>query len=184
MIGPSNSVFTLGGVEFVNLDTAADFVPAARGRRARIIERLETVGPGRALGDRVAFTHKPLTDPDTKRDHAVDRAVEADWLRDNLLSRGTKHLLAGQIHIKEEFDDQGLYTYISGQGLAHADLIVDKPYAQILLGDVEPGEPVRYRWEPLNMPFDAHCNQRNLEVLDALERPAVKARLIEQCKKA
>lgn len=186
VVGPSNSVFTLGGIEFVNIDTATDFIPAARGQRARIIENLQAVDSSTAIRDRVAFTHAPLRDPDGERDHAVSRAAEARWLRQRLLASGTRTLLAGHIHVKAELDDQGLYTYITGQGLAHADLIGNEPYrsyAEILIGDVEPGGPVRYRWQPLNMPFEAHCSARNLGVLDAMERPDIKARLAAQCGK-
>jgi len=32
--------------------------------------------------------------------------------------------------------------------------------AKILIGDVEPHQPVTYRWEPLLMPLHAHCSQR------------------------
>lgn len=184
LIGPSNSIFTLGGIEFVNFDTAAEFIPADRGKRAEIVENLRPIGPAAGIRDRVAFTHKPLADPDAGRNHDVDRSAEARWLREQLLSSGTKNLLVGHIHVKEEFDDQGLHTYVTGQGLAHADLILNKPFAEILLGDVEPGEPVKYYWKPLNMPFGAHCNARNLEVMDELKRPDVKARLVEQCDKA
>lgn len=184
LVGPSNSRFRLGGIEFINVDTAADFIPAARGRRARLIESMRPIDADPDIRDRVAFTHTPLQDPDPERDHDVGRQAEARWLRERFLAAGTRNLLAGHIHIKEEYDDQGLQTYITGQGLAHADLIVNKPYAEILLGDVEPGAPVRYQWQPLNMPFEAHCNARNLRVLDALERPDVKARLMELCGKA
>lgn len=186
LVGPSNSTFTLGGVEFVNLDTAADFYPAARGRRARILEALRPLGSSPAVRDHVVFTHSPLADPDPERGHAVGRAGEAQWLRNILLAAGTRNLLAGHIHIKDEFDDQGLHTYITGQGLGHADLIGNNPYrqyAEILLGDVTPGEPVRYQWQPLNMPFEIHCNERNLKMLDAMQRPDVKARLMERCGK-
>ncbi len=186
VVGPSNSRFTLGGVEFVNFDTAADFIPAARGRRARILESLTPLEAGSAVRDRVAFTHAPLRDPDPVRDHAVSRVSEARWLREKLLASGTRNLLVGHLHIKEEFDDQGLHTIISGQGLGHADLIGDRPYrsfAEILLGDVEPGEPVRYQWQALDMPLGAHCNARNLRVMDAMQRPNVKADLLAQCGK-
>lgn len=184
VVGPGNWVFQLGGIEFVSIDTAADFLPSDRGRRAQVLGGLDKPDPSGAVRDRVAITHCPLRDPDPERNHAVGRTAEARWIREQLLSRGTRNLLVGHIHIKEEFDDQGLHTFITGQGLAHADLIVDRPHAEILLGDVEPGEPVRYQWQPLDMPFEAHCNERNLEVLDALERPEVKARLLEQCNKA
>lgn len=184
LIGPSNSLFTLGGIEFVNFDTAADFIPAVRGTRAQLVEALKPVDAGGDIRGRVAFTHKPLADPDTERDHDVDRPAEARWLRSRLLAAGTKNLLAGHIHVKEEFDDQGLRTYVTGQGLAHADLIVERPYAEILLGHVEPGEPVRYQWQALNMPFEAHCSARNMGTLDVLERPDIKARLLDSCGKA
>lgn len=184
--GPSNSIFTLGGIEFVNFDTAADFIPAERGRRARILGALQPLDAA-SVRDRVAFTHMPLRDPDAERSHAVGRRSEARWIRQRLLATGTRNLLVGHIHIKEEFDDQGLHTYITGQGLAHADLIgpqAYRQYAEILLGDVEPGEPVRYRWQSLKMPFEAHCNERNLGMFDTLKRPDVKARLMELCGKA
>jgi len=187
VVGPSNSRFRLGGIEFVNVDTAADFIPAARGRRARLVESMRPVDSDPAIRDRVAITHKPLQDSDPERDHDVRRQAEVRWLRERFLAAGTRSLLAGHIHVKDEYDDQGLQTYITGQGLGHADLIGKQPYrryAEILLGDVEPGEPVRYQWQPLNMPFEAHCNARNLRVLDALERPDVKARLMELCGKA
>ena len=184
LIGPGNFIFRLGGVEFVTFDTAAMFFPADRGRRGQMLDGLEPIGSNPAIRDRVAFTHMPLRDPDPKRGHAVGRAAEARWLRERLLSAGTRNLLVGHIHIKDEFEDHGLHTYISGQGLAHADLIVDHAYAEILLGDVVPGRPVAYQWQPLKMPFNWHCNRRNMEVLDALKRPQVKAKLLRLCHKA
>lgn len=184
VVGPSNWLFNLGGIEFLNIDTAADFIPSARGRRAELLDKLPPVNEGGPVRDRVAITHMPLRDPKPERHHSMSRAAEADWVRERLLSAGTRNLLVGHIHIKEEFDDQGLHTYVTGQGLAHADLIVDRPYAEILLGDVEPGAPVQYHWQPLNMPFEAHCNRRNLKVLDVLEKPEVKAKLLNLCGKA
>jgi len=182
-IGPMNSRFNLGGIEFVNFDTAADFIPAVRGHRARLLESLQPVDASNGIRDRVAITHKPLTDPDAEREHDVDRNAEVQWLRERLTSTGTRKLLAGHIHIREEFDDQGIHTYIAGQGLGHADLITQRQYADILIGEVEPGEPVRYRWEPLNMPFEMHCSERNFILLDNLERPEVKKKLMTQCGK-
>lgn len=180
LIGPGNLIFTLGGIEFVSFDTAANFFPVERGRRGQILRSLTRIGSDPDVRDRVAFTHKPLTDPDPKRHHAVDRS-EAGWLRQQLLAAGTRNLLVGHIHIKDEFDDQGLHTYISGQGLAHADLMVRHAYAEILLGDVTPGKPVAYQWQPLKMPFDWHCNRRNFNVLEALKRTQQKARLTNAC---
>lgn len=182
LVGPSDFVFRLGGIEFVNFDTAASFWPVDRGRRGQIMKNLERIGPTSAVRDRVALTHKPLKDPDPKRHHAVDTA-EARWLREKLLAAGTRNLLAGHIHIKDEFDNHGLHTYISGQGLGHGDLMFRHAYAEILLGDVVPGRPVAYHWQALKMPFDWHCNRRNFNVLDALKRTQEKARLASVCGK-
>ncbi len=173
LIGPRNSSFRLGGIQFVNLDTATDFWPAHRGERLRLLQRFPQDEPDAAIRDFVTFTHRPL--------YKVNGLGEASWLRRQLLDRGMKKLMAGHIHIKDEVDDGGLYTYVSGQGLGHADLIVDKPIAQILVGDVAPGKPVKYHWAPLKMPFEAHCNSRNLGVLEVLQRRQTLTRLRQIC---
>jgi predicted phosphodiesterase len=163
-IGPRNSTFNLGGVQFVNLDTALDSLPPGMGRRGEIIRSLPALDVAPLLRDYVVFTHRPLVDPRAAAEpdagHGVNGLGEATWLRRNLLSRGMDTLLAGHVHIGVENDDQGLHTYVSGQGLAHADLLVDRPIARILVGDVAPGEPVHYHWEALNMPLSSHCNTR------------------------
>ncbi len=180
-IGPLNSTFTLGGVQFVNLDTAADHWPPYRGARARLLQQLPVVADGGPINEYVVYTHRPLADPDPVRDHDINGLGEADWLRERLLGLGVQKLLVGHIHIKEEYDDGGLHTYITGQGLAHADLIVGEPLAEILIGDVENGRPVQYRWEPLNMPVDAHCSARNLGVLETIKRLELLDRLRSVC---
>ena len=163
-IGPRNATFTLGGIQFLNLDTAVDSLPPGLGRRGEVIQSVPPLDAEARPRDFVAFTHRPLVDPRTATEpgarHGVNGLGEAGWLRRNLLSRGVDTLLAGHVHIEAEYDDGGLYTYVSGQGLAHADLVVDRPIARILVGDVVPGEPVRYHWEALNMPRSAHCNAR------------------------
>ena len=84
---------------------------------------------------------------------------------------GSRTILNGHIHNTIERDDRGLYTYIAGEGLAHLDVVksqgrVDwfehtaEKSARILIGEVEPFEPVRYRWDLLNMPLEAHCSGR------------------------
>ena len=107
---------------------------------------------------------------------------EYSYLHDEFTRLGVDTLLAGHIHIKEELDDQGIRTIISGQGLAHADLIVDHPIAEILLGDVTPeADGVHYHWAPLLMPFEAHCSPRAWEVLVEIEKPGVLRQLKEIC---
>lgn len=176
LMGPRNSSFRLGGIQFLNLDTATDFWPPDRGERMRLLQQFPVGEPDRSIRDFVVFTHRPL--------HEVNGPGEADWLRKQLLDRGMNKLLAGHVHIKEELDDGGLYTYISGQGLAHADLIVGKPIASMLVADVAPDQPVQYHWVPLNMPFEAHCNARNWGVLEILQRRQTLNQLREICSEA
>lgn len=175
LIGPRNSSFLLGGIQFLNLDTATDFWPAQRGQRLRLLQQLNAGQPDGAVRDIVAFTHRPLGE--------INGPGEADWLRQQLLDSGVKTLMAGHLHINNELDDRGVYTYISGQGLGHADLIVGKPVAKILVADVAEDEPVQYHWAPMNMPFEAHCNSRNLGLLELIKRPQPLERLREICNK-
>jgi hypothetical protein len=177
-IGPRNAVFDLGGVRFINVDTAAGFFPADAGVRGEFLRALK---PADELKDIVLFTHKPLADPLTERDHRIS-GLEYDFLHGEFSRLGVKTLLAGHIHIKEDFQDGAIRTIITGQGLAHADLIVDRPIAEILLGDVSPGSSkVDYHWAPLDMPFAAHCSPRAWEVLVAIEKPGVLRQLKEIC---
>ncbi|MBC8329213.1 MAG: metallophosphoesterase, partial [Planctomycetes bacterium] len=150
--GPMNGAFELAGVYFVNLDTAADLVPASGGRRGELLAELGASPPP---GPLVVFTHRPFADPrvlEGKREdsHALNRAAEANWLRKRLLEMGADVMLAGHIHASFDFDDQGLRTVIAGDGLG-----VRGGKATILIGEFEPGRPVELRWEPLNMPESA-----------------------------
>jgi hypothetical protein len=95
----------------------------------------------------------------------VEGLREDDWLYQQLVQRGVRHIINGHIHISTEFDDRHIRTYISGQGLAHADIIGRRLQARILVGNVEPGIPVTYQWADLNMPFEAHCNERLHKIL-------------------
>ena len=130
-LGPRNASFELGGVRFINIDTAANFFPSDGGVRGEFLRSLK---PSEGNSDVVLFTHKPLTDPRHGEDSSVSK-LERGFLHDEFKRLGVNSILAGHIHIKKEFHDRGIRTYISGQGLAHADLIVSKPVAEILLGD-------------------------------------------------
>ena len=176
LIGPRNSSFRLGGIQFLNLDTATDFWPPDRGARLHLLQQFPTGELNPAIQDFIAFTHRPL--------NTISGPGEADWLRKQLLDRGVSSLLAGHDHVKNEIDDRGLHTFISGQGLAHADLIVGRPVAEILVADVTPGQRVQFHWEPLNMELEAHCNIRNWDVLEILDKPESLARLKKVCKKS
>jgi len=152
-IGPLDSFFSFRGVEFLNLDTAADLVPAGAGQRGTLLRQVESLRePMQARGvlpPLVVFTHRPLVDPRTiykrrEKGHALNRTAEADWLRGRLLDLGTSAYLAGHVHESWEFDDQGLPTFISGDGLMRRG----KP-PKILIGEWVPGSALQFRWEAL-----------------------------------
>ncbi len=183
-IGPRNSTFRLGGVQFVNIDSAAGTFPASGGDRGRLIRDLPARGESQTR-DFVVYTHMPLTDPraqeDPTADHSMTGVGEANWLRTQLLSRGVDTLLAGHLHYSEEFDDAGMRTFVVGEGLGHRDLLAGKPIARLLIGDVAPGKAVRYRWKALDMPADAHCNDRAWELLETIGKTDLLAHLKQVC---
>ncbi|MFQ5750195.1 MAG: metallophosphoesterase family protein, partial [Planctomycetota bacterium] len=81
-IGPLDSFFSFRGVEFLNLDTAADLVPAGAGRRGTLLRQVESLRkPMQARGvlpPLVVFSHRPLVDPRTlfrhrEKGHALNR---------------------------------------------------------------------------------------------------------------
>ena len=163
-IGPTNSTFKLGGIQFVNLDTAADTIPWSGGGRGRLLRALPALADNPGIRDYVVFTHRPITDPravtDRPNDHSIENFGEDGWLYRQLVSRGVRSILNGHIHKTIEFEDRQLRTYIAGEGLAHLDLVGGKQVARILVGEVAAGELVAYHWEPMNMPFEFHCSQR------------------------
>ena len=168
-VGPRNSTFTLGNIQFINLDTSVDHLPVSAGKRGQLLQHIQPLASQSQLSDYVVFAHRPITDPrpaETRpSNHSVEGLQEDVWLYQQLVQRGVKHVINGHIHISTEFDDRHIHTYISGQGLAHADIIGRRPQARILVGDVEPGMPVTYQWTDLNMPFEAHCSERLHKIL-------------------
>ena len=158
--GPLNSTFKLNGAWFLNLDTAADTVPAWGGERGKTLEQFARLR-GKETGPLFVWTHRPLADPRVQTGertlenaHALNRTHEADWLRNQLLELKTTALFAGHIHHSFDFDDHGLRTLIAGEGLA-----ANGESAQILLGEWSPTAPPRLWFEPLNMPETAHGSQ-------------------------
>ena len=174
-VGPRNSTFRLGGIQFVNLDTAADTIPWSGGMRGALLRQFPPLEDNPGIRDYVIFSHRPITDlrpiEEQPSDHSIENFGEGEWLREQLLDIGARTILNGHIHKSLERDDQGLYTYIAGEGLAHLDIVKSQGSidwfgdlthrtARMLIGDVEPQEPVRYHWGALNMPLDAHCSER------------------------
>lgn len=155
-IGPRNARFTLAGVTFVDLDTAADTLLPMRGVRGELLRALAAERAAGPRGPLLVFTHRPLADPRTLADdeaepHALNREWESGWLRRTLLAIGAQALLAGHIHESHHIDDGGLDTWISGDGLGQQDF-TPGGRARILIGEFSPGSPVRLHWEPLEMP--------------------------------
>ena len=189
-IGPLNYTFILGGVRFVNLDTAASVFPLTSGGRSDLLDRLNPSERDTGVRDTIVFTHKPLQDPRgleeksnsaLEYEHAVS-GYESTWLQRRLTDLGYKTLIAGHVHMSSIFEQDGLRTIVSGAGLAHADLMLNRPFANILLGDVLENKPVQFRWVPLKMPMEAHCNPRGLEVLRILGRVDEWNALNERCR--
>ena len=174
-VGPRNASFSLGGIQFINLDTAADTIPWSGGARGALLRQIPPLDHNPGIRDTVVFTHRPVTDlrqpKDQPTDHSIKNWGEDQWLHGELLRRGIGAVINGHIHSSLEQDDRGLRTYIAGEGLAHLDIVAsrgtlgwfDTPgnhVAQILIGEVIPQAPVRYHWDALDMPLQAHCSQR------------------------
>lgn len=174
-VGPRNASFSLGGVQFINLDTAADTIPWSGGARGTLLRQIAPLQNNPGIRDYVVFTHRPVTDlrqnNGQSTDHNIKNWGENAWLHGELLGRGVGAVINGHIHSSLEEDDRGLRTYIAGEGLAHLDIVAsqgaigwfDTPgnrVAQILIGEVIPQAPVRYHWDALAMPLSVHCSQR------------------------
>ena len=161
-IGPRNSHFSIAGVDFANLDTAADLLPAGGGERGKLLASLaaarETAAAaGIDLAPLVAFTHRPLADPrvlrgqrNAEQAHALNRKIEQQWLHNALRNLQATALIAGHIHQSTDFDDRGLRTLLAGDGLGQR-----KHKSRILIGDFTPGQAPIFRFEPLDFPADA-----------------------------
>ena len=174
-VGPRNSTFRLGGIQFINLDTAADIIPWSAGMRGALLRQLPALRDNPGIREYVVFSHRPITDlrpiEEQPSDHSIENFGEGEWLREQLLRIGARTILNGHIHNTIERDDQGLYTYIAGEGLAHLDIVKSQGHvdwfkqsaeksARILIGQVEPQASVSYRWDLLNMPLEMHCSAR------------------------
>jgi hypothetical protein len=157
--GPRNSAFTLGGVTFVNMDTASDTWLPSRGWRGALLRQVAAQREGGG-GPLVLFTHRPLRDPrfeagEVDEPHALNRAWEASWIRATALALGAQALLAGHVHESHEFDDEGLRSFIAGEGYAFDEAEAPSDSVpHLLLGEYAPGEAVRFRWVPEMPPRD------------------------------
>ena len=167
-IGPRNTAFVLGDTMVVNFDTAASTWPVDAGERERLFAAV------RARRDEVAhwvlMTHRPLHDPRFEVGHEDNHALsarEVGWVAAQLKALMPEPvLLAGHIHYTAEHEEDGIHTYISGDGLGNRNLVSGRQIARILVGDKHPGREIEYRWAPLQMPAAAHCHDKGRSTLD------------------
>lgn len=157
-IGPLNSFFSLGGVDVLNLDTAADTWPPSGGARGALLARLarEHFDPARTL---LVITHRPLVDPRPEvvaagDSHAVDRAAESAWLRKSLVALGADLMLHGHIHTSLDAEVDGIPVRIVGGGLGlKLDGSVDpEPQMLVIEWETGPAPVLEARWERLGAP--------------------------------
>ncbi|MDP6849788.1 MAG: metallophosphoesterase [Planctomycetota bacterium] len=155
--GPLNGFFELNGAWFLNLDTAADTVPAWGGERGKTLERFSRIQRKEGV-PLFVWTHRPLADPrvqigerSLEDAHALNRRAEARWLRNQLVKLGATTLFAGHIHQSFDFEDQGLRTFIAGEGLG-----ANGEASKILICEWSANHHPTFRFEPLNMPPSSH----------------------------
>lgn len=177
-IGPLNNHFSIGKVRFANIDTAANILPYAAGLRGKLFDQL--IPETDNFNHTVAFTHRPLFDPDPEADHDIGSVGERDWLIESYRASGITTLLCGHIHIFHRGEFAGFDNIIVGQGLGHQDLLVaDNNYSKMMLAEVSANESVEYDFAPLAMPWSMHCHSRTDVVKDSL-RDSPRAELVEQ----
>ena len=155
-IGPLNHTFTLQNIRYVNIDTAASFLPVSGGKRAALMKAL--IADKHNYDDTVLFTHRPFYDPRPGEDHDFGNIFEKKWFVKGIKKAKINTLLAGHIHGFHDAISEDIRLLIAGQGLGHEDLIHQRQVAKLLIGKVTKGQPVDYRTEELAMPFDVHCH--------------------------
>lgn len=155
-IGPLNHTFTLQNIRYVNIDTAASFLPVSGGKRAALMKAL--IADKHNYDDTVLFTHRPFYDPRPGEDHDFGNIFEKKWFVKGIKEAKINTLLAGHIHGFHDTTSEGIRLIIAGQGLGHEDLIYQHQVAKLLIGKVSQGTTVDYRTEELSMPFESHCH--------------------------
>lgn len=157
LFGPRNSFFTLAGVGFLNLDTAADIYPAHGGDRGKLVRSLW--GQAKPEQDWVVFTHRPLADPrvalghiPAEKDHALHHKAEVEWLQDTYDHFGVDLVLNGHIHASYGTEVKGIPTWIVGNGM-QLDETGPSGEPLLLVGDWSPaGEGLQWHTVPLQVP--------------------------------
>jgi len=155
-LGPMNSAFELAGSQFINVDTAANFLPAGGGHRGDLFRQLKSNQA--QYSDRLFFTHRPLRDPRPHKDHVAGELAEIQWLAAGIKALNSNSLVTGHVHHSAELDVKGVHQWTAGEGLGHEDLVLQKRVAQLLTGRVEPAKKIQLSWVNLNMPWASHTS--------------------------
>ena len=174
-IGPLNNAFSIGKTRFINLDTAANFLPFSGGQRGELINQL--IDDQTDYNDNVVFSHRPVHDPQPLElrqqhgDHDIGSEGETDWLIESLKKINATTLLAGHIHIFDRSTYRGIDNIIVGQGMGHQDLLVNNnDISKMALGRVNQDGRVNYEFPSLKMPMELHCHPRLQVVKDSLTK--------------
>ncbi|MEO0368386.1 MAG: metallophosphoesterase [Pseudomonadota bacterium] len=159
-LGRFNHRFTLAGTEFINFDTAADFLPIRGGQRGEFFRKLSN-----ASGPRLAFTHRPLEDIRPNKDHALGSEAETQWIKNVLQTQGVSDYIAGHVHKSGETEIENLRQWTVGEGLGYEDLVSRSPISKFLMIDVSPNEQPVLTWTDLDMPWHYHTSHKHLQKL-------------------
>jgi hypothetical protein len=171
-IGPMNNAFILGGTQFINIDTAADFFPASRGLRGDLFRSLllQQQQQQHQVSDKIFFTHRPLRDPRPHDDHIVGGIGEVNWLKHSIAALGGNKLLTGHVHHSAELNIGTIKQWTAGEGLGHEDIVLQRQVAQMLIGQVQPNAEVVFDWVDLNLPWKLHTSHTNEKKLIKAQR--------------
>ncbi len=154
-LGPMNHAFEVAGSRFINVDTAASFLPVASGHRGRLINQL-IASP--FDGEQIFFTHRPIKDPRPHDDHDLGSASETHWLAKSIKKTGSGKLLTGHVHHSAELEFMGIKQITAGEGLGYEDIVPKKQISKILIARSQPHAALEHSWHDLNMPWAAHQN--------------------------
>ena len=181
-IGTLNHRFNIGNTRFVNIDTAASFLPYGAGLRGALFKAMRQ--DERQYASTVAFTHKPLHNPASGSDYQVGANRESDWLANALKKVGIKTLLSGHIHVFDRQTFDGIDNIIVGQGLGHQDLIAQQDASKMALGQVNQQGEVSYVFAPLAMAMELHCHPRTDIIKNSLRDSRQHTQLLQRIHQA
>jgi len=146
-VGPLSYWFRLAGLDFLNLDTAAGFLPLDGGVRGQVLRDIALARAADAVRPPlVVFSHRPLQDPrraaGTRGGRGgLQRLGENRFLGRRLHELGAGVVLAAHVHESWDFDAEGIRTLVAGQGEGR-----DNGPLSTLLGRFRSGQLPRFEW--------------------------------------